>query len=289
MPYRHPGSAHECNLAGLCLWPARDTIEHATGCPSLFLQGCGGNINPASGIGQDSTGNEDTVRLGRMLGGEVLKVWSGLRSHRKRALPTYIPSVSPYWLYEYESIPIGDEGVLQASEMEMTLPLTPFAPIEEMRRERDDWAFKLRDVIARNGRESERNVAERFAYWSNLRLATAEKHPDPLPLTFPLQVIQIGEITIAAIPFETMNETGFAIQRLASDRNVFVLGYSNGIVTYLPTPTVSREGGMEARIGYKNYLVPSEIPGDWEPQINEAVICLIRPPDPTRHQGAGLQ
>ena len=33
---------------------ARRVIESSLGCPSLFLQGCAGDLNPATGIGQDA-------------------------------------------------------------------------------------------------------------------------------------------------------------------------------------------------------------------------------------------
>ena len=36
---------------------ARSVIESTLGCPSLFLQGCAGNLNPATGIGQDPDGS----------------------------------------------------------------------------------------------------------------------------------------------------------------------------------------------------------------------------------------
>jgi len=47
-----------------------------------------------------------------------------------------------------------------------------------------------------------------------------------------------------------MSETGLVL-REALGQNTFVLGFSNGLVSYLPTPEVSREGGMEAKLGYK--------------------------------------
>jgi len=47
--------------------------------------------------------------------------------------------------------------------------------------------------------------------------------------------------------------------------------FSNRIVSYLPTPGIGSEGGMEAKLAYKAYLLPAELPGDWEPQIRERV------------------
>ena len=70
-----------------------------------------------------------------------------------------------------------------------------------------------------------------------------------------------------------MSDTGTCLREICGP-DTFVLGFSNGIVSYLPTPEISREGGMEARLGYKAYLIPSEVPGDWEPLIREALLNL---------------
>src|SRR6185295_15206479 len=109
---------------------ARAVIERSMGCPSLFLQGCAGNVNPATGIGQDPDDSpllrDDKNRLGQMLGGEVLKVCGTLRTHRRRKQPELVHSVAVYWLYQYENISPGQEGTIHVTEKEMKLPLAPF-------------------------------------------------------------------------------------------------------------------------------------------------------------------
>ena len=54
------------------------------------------------------------------------------------------------------------------------------------------------------------------------------------------------------------------------------LGYTNGMISYLPTPEISREGGMEATLAYKAYFIPSELPGDWEPEFKRRALELLR-------------
>ncbi|HVF09251.1 MAG TPA: neutral/alkaline non-lysosomal ceramidase N-terminal domain-containing protein [Abditibacteriaceae bacterium] len=255
--------------------PARALVERETGCLALFMQGCAGNMNPITGIGQDAEGYEDTVRLGHLLGGEVVKVCSTLRTHRRRKEPLLVQSVAVYWLYEYEPISPGGEGSVRVQEIHMQLPLTPFAPLEEIERERATWAERLSDARQRSVREAEMNVAVRFDYWSQLRLNAARNGPNPATVEFPIQVIQLGELAFVALPFEVMAETGLELRAAVPQRNTFVLGYSNGLVSYLPTPQVSRDGGMEAKLGYKNYLLPSELPGAWEPQIKERTMDLL--------------
>lgn len=255
--------------------PARKLVESQLGCLSLFLQGCAGNINPITGIGQDSENFEDTQRMGVMLGAEVLKVCSTLRTHRRRKQPKLVRSVAVYWLYEYESIPLGDEGGVFTIEEEKEMPLTTFPALEEIEKEVGEWKKIHHESINMGAGEVETNVSQRFLFGSEQRLAATRNGPNPLLLRFPIHAINFGDMALVGLPFEPMAETGLSIQAGSPFKNTFVLGYTNGVVSYLPTPEVSREGGMEARLGYKGYLLPSEIPGDWEPQIKETVNKLL--------------
>ena len=54
--------------------PARDVLERNLGGLALFLQGCGGNINPRVGIGYEVDCRDTKNRVGLELGGEALKV-----------------------------------------------------------------------------------------------------------------------------------------------------------------------------------------------------------------------
>jgi hypothetical protein len=253
----------------------RSLIERELGCLSLFLQGCAGNVNPATGLGVDAEGVEEKVRLGHLLGGEVLKVCQSLRTHRRRKKPVLVQSIAVYWLYEYEEIAPGEEGSIEVAETWVELPLAPFPSLEEVQRERDSWAARLAEAQQHNAREWEWKPLQRFDYWAQLRLNAAQKGPNPPTVKFPLQVIRIGELAFVSMPFETMSETGLALRAESPYSHTFVLGYSNGMVSYLPTPQMSDEGGMEAKLGYQNYLLPSELPGDWEPQIKERLIHLL--------------
>jgi len=257
--------------------PARRLVASALGCTPLFLQGCAGNINPATGIGQDADDsplvNEDKNRLGQMLGAEVVKVAQSLRTHRRRASPVFVESVGRYWLYEYEPCPEVRQGPVAAVETVLSLPLVPFPPVVEVEEERSGWAEKLRLAREEGGTEWSVSPIIRFDHWAAGRLQAAKDGPTPLTITFPLQILTVGDFKILGIPFEVMAETGIAL-REEFGPDTFVLGYSNGIVSYLPTPLIAEEGGMEARLGYKSYLIPSEVPGSWEPLICEAIIGI---------------
>lgn len=250
--------------------PARRLVESALGCPGVFLQGCAGNVNPATGIGQDDDASphvlDDKTRLGQRLGAEVVKVAQTLNTFRHRKEPLFVESVGRYWLFEYAEIDTVPPARITARAADLSLPLTPFPARAEAEAERDSWAARLDAARQAGGAGWQTGPLERFLHWANLRLDAATSGPNPLGVAFPLQELSIGPLVFCAVPFELMSETGLVL-REALGQNTFVLGFSNGLVSYLPTPEVSREGGMEARLGYKAYLVPSEVPGDWEPQI----------------------
>lgn len=258
--------------------PARNLIEGAICCPTLFLQGCAGNLNPVTGIGQDEENSpsfkEDMRRIGESVGAEVLKVTHELRTHRRRTHPRLVHSVAEYWLYEYELIPEGKTGVLHVTEVQMKLPLAPFPEIGKVRAERDQWSMRLRDARNCGEREWVIGPLQVWDEWSKRRLAAAESGLNPMEVSFPVQALQIGELRIVALPFETMAETGLDLRASLGD-DTFVLGYSNGMVSYLPTPRISAEGGMEAKSAYQAYLLPSELPGHWEPQIRSQIEAMF--------------
>lgn len=252
--------------------PARRLVESVLGCPGLFLQGCAGNINPATGIGQDDETSplvlDDKTRLGQRLGAAVVEVAQSINTARRRKEPVFVESVGRYWLYEYTDITEAEPAFIKVRTETSTLPLTPFPAIAEIQAERESWAQKLRDAQDAGKTTWETGPLLRFLHWADLRLTAARTGPNPAVISFPLQDLRVGPIRFCAIPFEAMTESGLALQETHGP-GMFALGFSNGIVSYLPTAEISREGGMEAKLGYKSYLIPSEIPGDWACHIRK--------------------
>jgi hypothetical protein len=97
--------------------PAREVLERSLGGLALFLQGCGGNVNPRVGIGYEVDCRDTKDRVGLALGGEALTVAArirtdtragerrlpraedqpegGWRSGERYALPDWIPQFYP--------------------------------------------------------------------------------------------------------------------------------------------------------------------------------------------------
>ena len=76
---------------------------------------------------------------------------------------------------------------------------------------------------------------------------TQAESPDSV--TIPLQAIQIGEVGIAAIPFEVFTEIGLAIKKESPFPLTFTIELANGSYAYLPTPEQHALGGYETWLG----------------------------------------
>lgn len=74
-------------------------------------------------------------------------------------------------------------------------------------------------------------------------------HDGPENVSVILQAIRIGEVGIAALPFETFVETGLAIKDQSPLRPSFVIELANGAEKYLPTPEHHELGGYETWLG----------------------------------------
>ncbi|MHC4879773.1 MAG: sialidase family protein [Planctomycetota bacterium] len=81
-----------------------------------------------------------------------------------------------------------------------------------------------------------------------------------------VQTLRIGELGIAALPFEVFVEIGFDIQNRSPFEDTFVLGLANGGLGYLPSPRQHALGGYEtwltvahAEVGASPKLVNKQV------------------------------
>jgi hypothetical protein len=71
--------------------------------------------------------------------------------------------------------------------------------------------------------------------------------PDNIEIA--LQTFRIGDLGVAAIPFEVFAETGFEIKAKSPFKTTFTIGIANGYNGYLPTPAQHELGGYETWMG----------------------------------------
>ena len=261
--------------------PARQIVEQHTGCPSLFLQANGGNINPITGVGGNVDDSDSKNRLGGILGGEVVKVLSGIYTHSTRGPRVFFGMLSKAAMYPRVPMASEPDQRLLAREVEIELPLYPFPTIEAARKLEQRYNDELHQHIRQGTRGALLNVAYVFHRWAKNLVTAVESGCKP-SVTGRVQVLAIGDLAIASFPGETFAEAGLEVKQRSPFPHTAFLGYSNGAVSYVPPRAAYPAGGwsIDGRYGipdmhFKDYGLPTALlPGASEAVVDAAVALL---------------
>src|SRR5699024_10729869 len=79
--------------------------------------------------------------------------------------------------------------------------------------------------------------------------AFIEDGPHPDSIDVPVQTFKIGDLGIAAAPFEVFAKTGLEIKKKSPFKKTFTIELANGSYGYLPTPDQFKYGGYETWFG----------------------------------------
>ena len=111
------------------------------------------------------------------------------------------------------------------------------------RRPTDAQVKRARELLASTSSEAEkdRDFSRRVIFAR--RAIQAAEWPETADAF--VQTLRIGELGIAALPFEVFVEIGFDIQKRSPFKDTFVLGLANGGFGYLPSPRQHELGGYE--------------------------------------------
>ena len=90
-------------------------------------------------------------------------------------------------------------------------------------------------------------LPKRAQNYARMTIKAAERDEDRLSV--PLQAIQIGDLAVCGIPFETVAEIGLELKDRSPFSQTMVIGLANGRHGYLPTPRQHRQGGYETWLG----------------------------------------
>ena len=135
----------------------------------------------------------------------------------------------------HDQIEFRDWVPVKSAQRELTLQFRK--PDEAMQKYFAGVLAKPED--AEKHHRYERNYAERVQ-----RLLDG-----PDEVSIPLQVIRIGDLAIAAIPFEVFTEIGLEIKEKSPFDDAFTIELANDSHGYLPTPRQHELGGYETWMG----------------------------------------
>lgn len=104
----------------------------------------------------------------------------------------------------------------------------------------------------------------------------------PVGYPYPIQVLQLGtELKLVALGGEVVVDYSLRLKReLAGSSGVWLAGYSNDVLGYIPTERILREGGYEGRTAMNLGIHP----GPWAAGLEEKIVAktleLARQTDP---------
>ena len=126
---------------------------------------------------------------------------------------------------------------LQAAQTELTLNTRKVSP---------ELLANSRKIVARPDTAKPLHHSLERTYAEHVLLFDRE-WPDQIDVI--LQAFRIGDLSIAAIPFEVFAETGLEIKAKSPFKSTFTMELANGSYGYLPTPEQHEVGGYETWLG----------------------------------------
>lgn len=89
---------------------------------------------------------------------------------------------------------------------------------------------------------------------------------------YPVQVIRVGaDLTLVALGGEVVVDYSLRLQKEIADPVVWVAGYSNDVMTYIPSRRVWDEGGYEGGGAMKH----NHFPARWHPEVEDVIIRTV--------------
>lgn len=92
---------------------------------------------------------------------------------------------------------------------------------------------------------------------------------------FPLQVWKLGDQTVMTLGGELVVSYANNLKQIFG-QDTFIMGYSNDVMTYIPSTTILREGGYEGEVAQIVYGLPATWASDAEIQIISNIVKLAK-------------
>ncbi len=87
---------------------------------------------------------------------------------------------------------------------------------------------------------------------------------------YPLQVWHMGDQMLVSMGGEVVVEYANSLKQIFG-QDIFVIGYSNDVMAYIPSVTIIEEGGYEGMVSQMVYGLPNT----WKPDIESMIIKEI--------------
>ncbi len=115
------------------------------------------------------------------------------------------------------------------------------------RRPTDEQVADAKIVLAAATEEEIKRLPPLAQHYARNVIKAAERKEQTVMVK--LQTIQIGDLVVCGVPFETFVEIGLELKETSPFPQTMVIGLANGRYGYLPTPEHHRLGGYETWLG----------------------------------------
>ncbi len=197
----------------------RQTVEHATGAPALFLQGASGELAPRHQyVGDPAVAD----RHGRQLGHAVLATLADMEPPGQRlAFAGTVESGAPLAVWRNE--PDGACETLACRCLSVELPLKEWPSAQELERQRTAT--------------DDRTLRERLRRKLNVRRSLGDGRTFELPVW----VWHVGDAVLIGSMAEAYSWLQQHLRLRFADRAIVYLNHANGTSGYLPTENLYDE------------------------------------------------
>jgi hypothetical protein len=289
-----PSSGNSADFPGLASARLEDSLGHQS--LALFLQGCGGDINPRgykdSGTPADAApfANEIALSVLAALKAAPAPRISTLSIESKTiALPRgrdfearilAIEAEQLRLLRSLKNTPLNFDAFIPLWLQHHLTPETPSAHAQTSLHE-DSIASPIRkrhdtdQIAAARDYRSNISTLEQLIRL-NTNLALLKKH-DALakqsamaPLRGQLCGIRIGDFRLITFPGELTVEVGLSIKKQFPNSLVFVSGYTNGYLYYLPTAS------QRSNSGFAQEDCDCDVDPEWHKTFETNALQLLR-------------
>lgn len=165
-------------------------------------------------------------------------------------------------------------GVTLATAVEAALTTT-MRPLEAtVRAAYGEIPLEYDRIPTREQLEEERKSADKWtAVHAERLLRRMEEGPLPKDYPYPVQVLRIGgDLTWVALGGEVVVDYVFRIERELKEPRVWVSGYSNDVMGYIPSRRIWDEGGYEGG----GAMIYGTHPSRWASSVEERIIDAVR-------------
>lgn len=286
-----PNGGNTADIVGF----ASKVIEEnlSPGAMALFLQGCGGDINPVSYKGVDNPA--DAEPLGNMLGLSVLKALKNIRATKSEKIKLINETMDlprANFAPRIESMQAYQSKLLQSLQG-TNINLKTFISLVGKQNYSEEYPsfyshrYLHDELVGRHdlARMDSLNKKDMDNYRKNIytmeELTRVKENLSLLKKNHALAAgrttinvemlgIKIGDFVLVTFPGELTVQIGLNIKKMSSREFTFVAGYTNGYIYYAPTAEQLRNTGG-AQEDCDTLLAP-----EWQQLYEERVSQMLR-------------